>query len=108
MDEESDTGGTLRSLDINRVLELLDEQSFPTDTDELCSAYDDVEVTYPGGGSDPLARVLRTSGSQTYETMDDLRLSILNGVQRNAVGRPRYSDRDPPVVGYEHDNQQSF
>lgn len=108
MEDEPDATETRRSLDINRLFDLLDGQSFPADTAELCSAYDDVEITYPGGGSDPLARVLRTSGSQTYETMDDLRLSILNGVQRNAVGRPRYSDRDSPAVGYEHDNQQSF
>ncbi|WP_224448146.1 hypothetical protein [Haloprofundus salilacus] len=108
MEDEPNSTGTLRSLDINRIFDLLGDQSFPVDTDEICSAYDDVEVTYSGGGSDPLARVLRTSGSQTYQTMDDLRLSILNGVQRNAVGRPRYSDRDPPVVADEYDHWRSF
>ncbi|WP_224270488.1 PepSY-associated TM helix domain-containing protein [Haloprofundus salinisoli] len=108
MKDEPDTTGKLRSLDINRIFDLLDDQPFPVDTDELCSTYDDVTVSYPGGGGDSLARVLRTSGRQTYETMDDLQLSILNGVQRNAVGRPRYSDRDPPVAGDEHDHQQSF
>ena len=52
--------------------------------------------------------MLQPSGTETYRTVDDLQLSVLNGVQRDAVGRSRYSDRDPPTAEEEYDSQQSF
>ena len=79
-----------------------------TTTDEVLSEFGDVEIDYPDRSSETLEAVLSTSGNETYETMDDLQLAVLNGVQRDAVGRPRYSDRDPPDVADEYDHRRSF
>ena len=72
--------------------EIFDEDRFPATTEELIAEFGDVEVDYPMGG-EPLGDVLEASGSETYESADDAQLAVLNGVSRDAVGRPRYSDR---------------
>ncbi|WP_101295122.1 DUF5789 family protein [Halegenticoccus soli] len=108
MEDAPDTTGKFRSLDINGIFDLFDGTELPATTDEVLSEFGDVEVTYPRGGSEPLDAVLNASGRETYRTMDDLQLAVLNGVQRDAVGRPRYSDRDPPTMGETRDFRQSF
>lgn len=108
MEEEPDTTGRLRSLEMDKLHELFDTDAFPITTDEVVEQYGDLTVDYPGGGSEPLHEILHTSGDEEYGTTDDLQLAVLNGVQRDAVGRPRYSDRDPPVVGEDRDPRRSF
>lgn len=108
MENEPDTTGRLRSLEMDRISELFDTDAFPTTTDEVLEEFGDVVIDYPGGGSEPLGEILRTSGKEEYGTTDDLQLAVLNGVQRDAVGRPRYSDRDPPVVGEDRNPRRSF
>ena len=98
----------LLSLQMDRLDELLDADGFPITTDEVVAEFGDVTVEYPGEGSESLETILRTSGAEEYATTDDLQLAVLNGVHRDAVGRPRYSDRDPPVDGTERGPQQSF
>lgn len=108
MEKEPDKTGRLRSLEVERLQELFDTDSFPTTTDRVLEEFGDVVVEYPGGGSETLTDILETSGHEEYGTTDDLQLAVLNGVQRDAVGRPRYSDRDPPVVGEDREPRQSF
>ncbi|WP_129114233.1 DUF5789 family protein [Halegenticoccus tardaugens] len=108
MEDTPDSAGDTRPLDINRVLDLFDGEELPATTDEIRSAFGDVEVSYPGGGSESLGAVFDASGDETYRTVDDLQLAVLNGVRRNAVGRPRYSDRDPPTLGEGRDLEHSF
>lgn len=82
-----------RSLELGDVAELFDDESrFPVTTEEVIAEYGDCEIGYPQG-AERLSSVLETSGDETYETTDDLELAIMNGVSRDAVGRPRYSDR---------------
>lgn len=106
IDETADEG---RSLEIGAIGELFGDVTFPTTTDEVLAEFDDVEITYPRR-SDSLETILETSGHETYGTRDELELAIRNGVGRDAVGRPRYSDRgDSPHNAAEHvRNQQSF
>ena len=108
MESNPDETDELRSLDIDRIHELFDDDTLPATTDEILAEFGSVEIDYPGGSSETLESVLGTSGKETYETMDDLQLAVLNGVQRDAVGRPRYSDRDPPNSTDEYDHPQSF
>lgn len=108
MEREPETTDRLRSLEMDKLHELFDADAFPTTTEEVVEQYGDIVVDYPGGGSEPLAEILHTSGSEEYGTTDDLQLAVLNGVQRDAVGRPRYSDRDPPVVGEDRNPRRSF
>lgn len=108
MDSDPDETDKLRSFEIDRIHELFDDNRFPVTTDVILSEFGDVSIDYPGGGDETLQSVLETSSKEEYETMDDLQLAVMNGVQRDAVGRPRYSDRDPPDVAEEHDEKQSF
>ncbi|MDQ2050819.1 hypothetical protein RBH26_10015 [Natronolimnohabitans sp. A-GB9] len=109
MSHIDDTADEVRSLEVGAVSQLFDETTFPMTTAEVLSEFADVEISYPRR-SEPLRAVLETSGHETYETQDELELAILNGVRRDAVGRPRYSDRgDSPHETDEHTRmQQSF
>ncbi|WP_435176601.1 DUF5789 family protein [Halorussus sp. AFM4] len=108
MEKAPDTTGRLRSLEMDRIDELFDADAFPITTEEVQAEFGDLTVDYPGGGSEPLRQILDTAGHEEYGTTDDLQLAVLNGVQRDAVGRPRYSDRDPPVVGEDRNPRRSF
>ncbi len=83
----------VRSLEAEHVHELFDPDQFPVTTAEFLEEYGGLEIEYPWGDSERVEAILRTSGMETYRTQDDLQLALLNGVSRNAVGRPRYSDR---------------
>lgn len=109
MSHIDDTADEVRSLELGDASQLFEDSTFPMTTEEVLAEFADVEITYPRR-SDTLRTILETSGHETYETADELELAILNGVRRDAVGRPRYSDRgDSP-----HDTdegmrmQQSF
>lgn len=108
MNHIDDDADEIRSLAVGSVGRLLGDETFPMTTDEVLAEYADVEITYPRK-SDSLETILETSGHETYETGDELELAILNGVGRNAVGRPRYSDRgDSPHEVDGMRPQQSF
>lgn len=103
MSHTDDTADEVRSLEIGDVSQLFEDAPFPMTTEEVLAEFDDVEIAYPHR-SDTLRTVLETSGRETYETPDELELAILNGVRRDAVGRPRYSDRgDSP-----HDTDEAM
>ncbi|WP_049922252.1 DUF5789 family protein [Halopiger djelfimassiliensis] len=104
-----DDADEIRSLEIGDIGSLFESATFPMTTAEVLDEFADVEITYPRE-SDTLRTILETSGHETYETKDELELAILNGVRRDAVGRPRYSDRgDSPHDTDEHMRmQQSF
>lgn len=108
METEPDSADELRSLDVDNVREVFDDDDMPMTTEEVIDEHGSAEISYPGGSSERLETVLETSGEETYRTTDDLQLAVLNGVQRDAVGRPRYSDRDPPGVSQDRDLEQSF
>ncbi|USZ67424.1 hypothetical protein NGM10_11880 [Halorussus salilacus] len=108
MDFTPNADDRLVSLQVERIDELLGDTDFPTTTDEVVAEFGDVVVEYAGGGSESLEGILRTAGDEEYATTDDLQLAVLNGVDRDAVGRPHYSDRDPPVSGVDRGPDQSF
>lgn len=108
MSHIDDTADEVRSLEIGAVSRLFEDTTFPMTTDDVLAEFADVEITYPRR-SDTLRTILETSGHETYESADELELAILNGVRRDAVGRPRYSDRgDSPHDTDEQRMQQSF
>lgn len=89
---ESDDASKMRSLEMSEIGTILGPGQTPVTTEELIDQFGHYEVEYPKG-SESLESILRTSGMETYETSDEIELAILNGVRRDAVGRPRYSDR---------------
>ena len=108
MSHTDDTDDEVRSIEVGAVSQLFGDTTFPLTTDEVLAEFADVEISYPHQ-SDTLETVLETSGHETYESRNELELAILNGVRRDAVGRPRYSDRgDSPHDTDEVRMQQSF
>lgn len=89
---ESDGAEKVRSLEMDEIHEVFQSDRLPITTDDLIEEFGDCEIQYLRG-SERLETILRTSGSETYETPAQIQLAILNGVGRDAVGRPRYSDR---------------
>lgn len=88
----TDSSERLRSLEMRELTELFQGTDYPATTEEICERFADVEIQYPSG-AESLRDVLLTAGPETYQSADDLNLAVLNGVRRDAVGRPRYSDR---------------
>ncbi|NGM68506.1 hypothetical protein G6M89_05685 [Natronolimnobius sp. AArcel1] len=104
----TDNADARHSLAVGEITQLFEDATFPMTTADVLERYADVEIVYPHE-SDPLQTVLETSGHETYESRDDLELAIFNGVRRDAVGRPRYSDRgDSPHDTDTTRMQQSF
>lgn len=97
----------VRSLELGAVTEVFESDRFPITTEELIEDYGDCEIGYPNG-SERLSDILETSGMETYETADEVELAILNGVGREAVGRPRYSDRGDEVTESADRSEQSL
>lgn len=87
----------MRSVEVGTVTTLFEDATFPVTTEEILAEFGDAEVRYPHG-SDPVREILETSGHETYESRNELQLAIMNGVRRDAVGRPQYSDRSDEVV----------
>ncbi len=88
-DQDTDA---IRSLRMRDVSALFESSTFPLTTETVLEEFGNVEIEYPRG-SEPLRAILERSGHETYESQNILELAILNGVRRDAVGRPRYSDR---------------
>lgn len=94
--EATDERGSLHA-----IPDRFEPDRFPMTTEEFLAEYGHLVVEYQWGDHERLRTILRTSGTETYRTRDDLYLALLNGVSRNAVGRPRYSDRgDEPHEAY--------
>lgn len=104
---ESEDASKVRSLEMDQIHEIFRSDRLPITTEELLEEFGNCEIQYPRG-SERLETVLRTSGAETYETLDQLELAILNGVSRDAVGRPRYSDRGDERDEELDREQQSF
>lgn len=97
MDQIDSEDDEVYSLELGSVTEVFESDRFPITTEELIEEYGDCEIGYPHG-SERLEDILETSGAETYETPDEVELAILNGVGREAVGRPRYSDRGDEIM----------
>lgn len=97
--------------------EHLEAYEYPTTTEDLLEDHGEKEIGLPSGtrtlheilspllespedGSEPAAR------GTTYDSADQVRQSIFNLVDSDAIGRKGYTDRDPPALGEERDGEQ--
>jgi len=74
--------------------------TFPTTREELIADHGDVEIDLPDGTvrfGDVLARLPQSE----FERAEDARLLTYSTFGVAAIGRPGYSDRDPPRSGEE-------
>ena len=104
---DSDDATEMRSLELDALEDVTHDVEFPVTTAELIERFGDYVVEYPRG-RESLASILQTSGMQTCRSPTDVQHTILNGVRRDAVGRPRYSDRNDSRFHDFDRPQQSF
>ena len=69
----------------------LDDHEYPATAEELSEAYGEYEIRYADGSE----AFSTTFGSltDTFESADEVRQSVLNGVGQSAIGRKAYTDR---------------
>lgn len=89
------------------ITELFDGCEFPATTDDVLAAVGDVELDLPNG-TDSAAAAIERGGGDSFQTREDARLALLNGVGREAIGRHDYSDRDPTTPGGDGPRPLSF
>lgn len=75
----------------------LDRLTYPTSTDDVVSQFGTSEIDFQDG-TERVDRVLGRFGAQTFDSPDDLRMTLYGALPGEAVGRRGYSDRDPPGV----------
>jgi hypothetical protein len=95
-------------MELNGTGDRIENAEYPLTTDELVDTLDHAHLDLQNG-TEAVAEILGRCGEETYETPEDARLALYNGVSSKAIGRKGYSDRDPTTPGspYGHD-QLSF
>ncbi|WP_435159634.1 DUF5789 family protein [Haladaptatus sp. DFWS20] len=95
-------------VELGELSDELDNHDYPASVDDLVAEYGDYEIEYPNG-SERFEEVIGPL-DETYESADDVRQSILNMVDSDAVGRQRYSDRGGTEQSSPEDDpdQESF
>ncbi|MFC3958881.1 DUF5789 family protein [Halovivax cerinus] len=87
---------------------IADDLEYPLTTDELIATHGDRRIDLPNG-SETVGEVLGRISAETFESPDDVRLTLQSGLSRKAIGRYGYSDRDPdPPGSLYHSTQLSF
>lgn len=77
--------------------ERLRDQTYPTTAATLVDAYGDLVVSLEGG-EETVGEILG-SVEEEYGSPGEVRQAVYNLVGIEAVGRKRYTDRDPPTLG---------
>lgn len=75
----------------------LDGLTYPTSTDDVVSQFGTSEIAFQDG-TERLDQVLGRFGTETFDSSDELRMTLYGALPGEAVGRRGYSDRDPPGV----------
>lgn len=86
--------------------ETMDSLGYPIGHDELIDEHGNTELELSNGTSS-LAEVLEPlqDQEQIYRDAEELETMILNMVGDEAIGRKNYSDRDPPSIGEERQEE---
>ena len=85
--------------------DLTDDDEFPMTTEQFVERHGDHEFELPNG-METIAEVLERTDTETYQTPEDVRLTLYNSLSSKAIGRKGYSDRDPTPPGSPYGPQQ--
>ncbi len=78
---------------------LIDPAAYPISAAEFVEQHGTRRIEHPDGESERLGDVIERVSPDVYETPEEVVNAILTGVGMSAIGRARYSDRDPPAPG---------
>lgn len=89
----------------NEASDLFDDPEFPATRDEIVDEIGDRELEYPNGSeTETIEEIFDRSGTETFDTAEEARLTYYAALDGDAVGRKGYSDRDPPTPGTDDEN----
>lgn len=109
-DADRETADTTRDLGVEfgDLEGILEDEEYPITGEELIEKYGDHTLDM-SGGEQTLRDILEPVAEQEFQDVGSARQTIVGFVDREAVGRPRYSDRDPPGLGEEAESdEESF
>lgn len=89
------SGDRIQGIEFGELGGLLDSHEYPATTRELIDAYGEYTLGLEGG-SQSLTSVLSSRNAETFESAAEVREAVVGTVGMDAVGRKRYTDRDPP------------
>ncbi|WP_290816585.1 DUF2795 domain-containing protein [Halovivax sp.] len=85
-------------MQMNGTTAFADGLEYPATTEELIESHGDRTIELPNG-SETVADALGRISSETFETPEDVDLTLQCALSRKAIGRIGYSDRDPAPLG---------
>ncbi|WP_247730067.1 DUF5789 family protein [Halovivax limisalsi] len=83
------TAGTVR---------FTDDIEYPITSAALVDAYGNRSIDLPNG-TETVGEVLDRVAPETFETAEEVELTLQSALSRKAIGRYGYSDRDPTPPG---------
>lgn len=86
------------TMSMARTPTFTDDLEFPATTAELIDRYGDEQIDLPNG-TETVGEILGRFSPETFESPEELRLTMQCAMSRKAVGRFGYSDRDPTPLG---------
>ena len=103
----ADRNGTRhQGVEFGEFDETINSLDYPINHDELIDQHGNAKLELSDGTS-TLTEVLEPlqDQEQTYRDAEELEMMILNMVGDEAIGRKNYSDRDPPAIGEERQDE---
>ena len=91
-----------QGIDFGDADDAIDAASYPLSLDELLAEHGDAELEM-GDETTTLREVLEPLGDDEYESAEEARQAVFNMVDREAVGRQRYTDRGESSGGTDDD-----
>ena len=85
-------------MQLNGTGDFAESLEYPATTDELIAAHGDRTLEL-ANGSETLGDVLSRIDNETFESPDDVALTLQCALSQKAIGRVGYSDRDPTPLG---------
>ncbi|MFW5916793.1 MAG: DUF5789 family protein [Halorubrum sp.] len=81
-----------QGVELGPLADELTDEEYPIDLETVLNRYGDRELGL-GDDTTTVQTVLEPQGDATYDSVDDVRKSIIGMVGDDAIGRKNYSDR---------------
>lgn len=109
MEEPNDTDRTReQGVEFGPLAEKLATHDYPVECTDLLEAYGNDDLHLPNGAQ-PFRDVLEPLQDERFDSPAEVRQAVIGLVNKKAIGREGYSDRTPPALGEDReDDPESF
>lgn len=109
MNKPNDTDRTReQGVEFGSLTEKLARHDYPAECAELFEAYGDEELHLPNG-TQRFHDVLEPLQNEQFDSSEEVQQAIIGLVDKKAIGREGYSDRTPPALGEDREEDpESF